>query len=403
MVKLAVSGQSRVAIFDVAVVLSAVIGNVSMTVGPSAVMKFHHGLSLAALLVVSATLRWRRRLPLTVAWLITAATAGLVLIAEVAPDLVLRPGVDVSSLVWVPHAVPFAIYSTIRFADRPVARWIPVIVMAVLVARPWPPTNGRIALQSVLLLAVVPAGLALYLGARERLLQALVDRVDQAELLAGRARAEERTRMAAEMHDVITHRVSLMVLQAGALNITTGDPGAREAAENIRKVGCHALDELRDMVRILSDDEPATPAPAPEPEPLPDFRPLIEASESVGVPVEMVGAESPPYASAVVGRTAYRIVQEALTNIRKHAPGARARIEVRFGGNRVLLSIRNGPPSGAADTALTGSGSGAGLLGLRQRVELLGGTLTAEPADDGGFRLDATLPGNAHHPSLNPA
>jgi len=403
MVKFAVSGPSRTAIFDVAVVLSAVSGNVSMTVGPSAVMKPHHGLSLVALVVVSATMLWRRRMPLTVAWLVTAAAAALVLIAEVAPDAVLRSGVDRSTLVWVPHAVPFVIYSVIRFADRPVARWIPVTAMAVLVARPWPPTTGRTALQSVLLLAVVPAGLALYLGARQRLLQALVDRVDQAELLAGRARAEERTRMAAEMHDVITHRVTLMVLQAGALNITTADPGAREAAENIREVGCHALDELRDIVRILSDDEPETTAPAPEPEPLPDFSPLIEASESVGVPVEVVGAEPSPYTSAVVGRTAYRVVQEALTNIRKHAPGARAQIEVSFCEDRVLLSIHNGPPTGTADTALTGSGSGAGLLGLRQRVEMLGGTLTAQPADDGGFRIDATLPGNAHHPSLKPA
>jgi signal transduction histidine kinase len=401
MVKFAVSGLSRTAIFDVAVVLFAVIGNVSMTVGPSAVMKAHQGLSLAALLAVSATLLWRRRMPLTVAWLITAATSALVLIAEVTPDLVVRPGVDRSTLVWVPHAAPFAVYSAIRFAGRPVARWIPVTAMAVLMARPWPPTTGRTALQSVLLLAVVPACLALYLGARQRLLQALVDRADQAELLAGRARAEERTRLAAEMHDVITHRVSLMVLQAGALNVTTGDPGAREAAENIRKVGCHALDELREMVRILSDDEPETTEP--ESEPLPDFSPLIEASESVGVPVEVVGAESPPYASAVVGRTAYRIVQEALTNIRKHAPGARAQIDVRSCEDRVLLSIHNGPPTGKADAALSGSGSGAGLLGLRQRVELLGGTLTAQPTDDGGFRIDTTLPGNAPRPSLNSA
>ncbi|WP_405433690.1 sensor histidine kinase [Micromonospora sp. NBC_00617] len=391
--KFAVSGPPRTAIFDGAVVLFAVIGNMSMAVGPSPVMKAHHGLSLVALLTVSATLLWRRRLPLTVAWLVTIATAVMVLVDQVAPDLLVRPGADRSTLVWAPHAVPFAIYSAIRFADRPVARWIPVAAMAVLVARPWPPTTGRTALQSILLLAVVPVCLALYLGARRRLLQALVDRADQAELLAERARAEERTRLAAEMHDVITHRVSLMVLQAGVLSITTGDRGAREAAENIREVGCQALDELRDMVRILADDEPETTEP--DDEPLPDFSPLIEASESVGVPVEVIGEGPSPCTSAVVGRTAYRVVQEALTNIRKHAPGARARIHVRSDQDQVLLSIHNGPPSGTTDTALSGSGSGAGLLGLRQRVELLGGTLNAQPTDDGGFRIDATLPGNA--------
>lgn len=397
--KFAVSGSHRAAAFDAAVVLVAVVGSVSMTVGPSAVMKAYHGLSLAALLAVSATLYWRRRQPLAVAWLVTAVTGVMVLIAAVSPDLLVRPGVDRSTVVWATLAVPFAIYSAIRFSDRPVARWIPVGVMAVLVARPWPPTTGRTALQSVLVLTVVPACLALYLSARRRLLQALVDRVDQAELLAKQARVEERTRLAAEMHDVITHRVSLMVLQAGALNITTGDLRVREAAEGIREAGCQALDELRDLVRILSDDEPEPTELAGEP--LPDFSPLIEASESVGVAVEVFSEEPPPYASPVVGRTAYRIVQEALTNIRKHAPGSRARIHVGSRDDRVLVSIHNGPPSGAADTALSGSGSGAGLLGLRQRVELLGGTLYARPADDGGFRIEASLPGDASHPTTN--
>ena len=93
-----------------------------------------------------------------------------------------------------------------------------------------------------------------------------------------------------------------------------------------------------------------------------------------------------------MGRTAYRIVQESLTNIRKHAPGASATVLVRYGGDRVRLTIRNTAATRSVDADLSGTGSGSGLLGLRQRVELVGGTLHAGPNGDGGFEVDAILP-----------
>jgi signal transduction histidine kinase len=208
---------------------------------------------------------------------------------------------------------------------------------------------------------------------------------------------EERVRLAAEMHDVVTHRVSLMVLQAGALGVTATDAATRAAAEDLRAAGCQALEELRDLVGVLR----ATPEDAVEDVAVPraggqaaapDFGELLTESESVGVSVELDQRGNPALASPVVGRTAYRVVQEALTNVRKHAPGATAKVIMDYQADRVHLPIRNTAPERQVDESLTASGSGTGLLGLRQRVELVSGTLHAGPTEDGGFEVDATLP-----------
>src|SRR5690606_26893097 len=148
-----------------------------------------------------------------------------------------------------------------------------------------------------------------------------------------RARAEERARLASEMHDVVTHRVSLMVLQAGALGVTARDEETRVAAEELRSAGCQALDELRDLVGVLQ----ATPGEAEDSGAVGaggsvatlDLSHLVAESESVGASVELVEEGDAARMSPVVARTAYRIVQEALTNVRKHAPGADARVRVR--------------------------------------------------------------------------
>ena len=130
---------------------------------------------------------------------------------------------------------------------------IAVAVLTVIVARPWQPSVAVITI-GVLRTAVGPL-LALYFAARQRLVHALRERAERAEreqhLLAEQARAEERARLAGEMHDVVTHRVSLMVLQAGALRMTAKDEATRQAAEELRAAGCQALDELRDLVGIL--------------------------------------------------------------------------------------------------------------------------------------------------------
>ncbi|KUJ66915.1 histidine kinase [Streptomyces albus subsp. albus] len=280
--------------------------------------------------------------------------------------------------------------------DRRTAIWVLAALTAV-VARVWQPAVPIIAI-GVLRTATGPL-LALYFDARRRLVVALTERAERAErerhLLAEQARAEERARLAGEMHDVVTHRVSLMVLQAGALRVTAPDEATRQAAEQLRAAGCQALEELRDLVGILRT--------APEGDETPSvagLAALVAESTAVGTPAELVEEGDRAHASPVVGRTAYRIVREALTNVRKHAPGAQVVVRVRYEEAQVRLTVRNAPPAGAPGTELAGTGSelagtgsGLGLAGLRQRVELVHGTLRAGRAPDGGFSVEATLPG----------
>jgi signal transduction histidine kinase len=217
---------------------------------------------------------------------------------------------------------------------------------------------------------------------RERARWAEADRYAAAE----RAAAGERDRLTAEMHDVVTHQVTLIVLEAGALGLTAADEATRVAAERIREAGCAALDDLRDLVRVLPEQPPVR---EPVPVLLPDWRPLVgpAALEVTGTPVPV---------SPAVGQAVVRVVQEALTNVRKHAPGARVEVVVRYEGGGVRVLVRNGVVRSAVDVRLAASGSGTGLHGLRRRVELLGGTFMAGPEPGTGFTLRAWLPGVQH-------
>jgi signal transduction histidine kinase len=195
------------------------------------------------------------------------------------------------------------------------------------------------------------------------------------------------------MHDVVTHRMSLIVLQAGALQVTAGDELTRRAAEDVRVNGCQALAELRDLVRVLHD--PAAGGGAHEAEAQasgPDLAPLVAASESVGMHVDLVEHGNPARTSPVIGRTAHRVVQEALTNVRKHAPGARARVHVHYHTDGMRLVVDNTTPARPIDPALSATGGGTGLAGLHRRVDLVGGVLHTGPTPEGGFRVEATLP-----------
>jgi signal transduction histidine kinase len=198
------------------------------------------------------------------------------------------------------------------------------------------------------------------------------------------------------MHDVVTHRVSLMVLQAGALGITATDEATRRAAEELRAAGVQALDELRDLVGILrtmpeSDQEPATSGLAE----------LVAESTGIGTPAGLVEDGDPRLASPLVGRTAYRIVREALTNVRKHAPGADVIVRVSYDETQVRLSVRNTRPVSRPTIDLASTGSGLGIASLRQRIELVHGTLRAGSTADGGFCLEATMP--SYVPTAEPA
>jgi signal transduction histidine kinase len=291
--------------------------------------------------------------------------------------------------VWAPYSTALAAYGPVFYCHSRRRAFTWIAIFTVIVARPWQPSAEVITI-GLLRTAVGPL-LGLYFDARNRLVQALRERAERAEreqhLLAEQARADERARLAGEMHDVVTHRVSLMVLQAGALRMTATDEATRQAAEELRAAGCQALDELRDLVGILrtAPEQDTTPSAA-------DFAALVAESTAVGTPAELVEDGDPALASPVVGRTAYRIVREALTNVRKHAPGAQVTVQVSYGESQVRLTIRNTPPTGPPSSALAYTGSGVGIANLRQRIELVHGTLHAGRAPDGGFSVEATLP-----------
>ncbi|MFC5186321.1 sensor histidine kinase [Actinomadura harenae] len=245
-----------------------------------------------------------------------------------------------------------------------------------------------------LLFMSFPLVLGMYMGARKQLLASLQERTSRLEreqhLLAERARAEERTRIAREMHDVVANRVSVMVVHAGALRaVAARDPErAAQTATVIGDMGRQALEELRQVIGVLrqGEDELASADPT-----LDDVRDLVGQSGAAGLLVDLVvyGDERP--VPAAISRTVYRIVQEALTNVHKHAGGASTRVDVRLPPDAVEVSVVNrAAPEGAVQHGLPSGGNG--LVGLRERVVALGGHFEAGPSRDGGFAVRARLP-----------
>ena len=251
--------------------------------------------------------------------------------------------------------------------------------------------------QAFLLFTSVLVALAgLYVGTRRELVAAAHERADRAEreqrLLAESTRAEERARLAAEMHDVVTHRVNLMVLQAGALGATAADDSVRDAADELRRCGRDALAELRDLVGVLRDGpgpDGVSPAAAPTTDPG-DLAALVAQSRAVGVAVTLIEQGDPGRLAPTVHRTLVRVVQEALSNARKHARGATVAVEVDHGTDGATVAVVDS--GGAPEPDRAGTGGGAGLDGLRRRVEMVGGSLRCGPEPGGGFGVRARLP-----------
>jgi len=349
---------------------------------------------LALQALADASLVARRRAPILVIAILTGFTLLISLL--ISPGGLLTPAH--AGNVWAPYGTVLAAYGPFYYCKDRRTAFAAVGMMTLISARVWEPAVGVITV-AVLRTAVGPL-VALYFNARHEMLQALRDRAERAErerhLLAEQARAEERARLAGEMHDVVTHRVSLMVLQAGALGITATDEATRQAAGELRAAGVQALDELRDLVGILRTEPEDDQAPATS-----GLAELVAESTAVGTPAELVEQGDPALASPVVGRTAYRIVREALTNVRKHAPGAQVVVRVSYDESQVRVSVRNTVAAAPPDRSLAATGSGVGLASLRQRIELVHGTLRAAGTPDGGFCLEATMP--SYVPTAEPA
>jgi signal transduction histidine kinase len=251
------------------------------------------------------------------------------------------------------------------------------------------PQSLRAEFGAGLLLTAVALGWGLFVRARRELVRSLRDQADRA---ADEARAAERRRIAREMHDVLAHRLSLLSVHAGALEFRPDAPAEEvaEAAGVIRESARAALDELRGVIGVLREDGGESLTQPPQPT-LADLAALVEESRAAGMRVSArieLGDATPP---AAVGRTAYRIAQEGLTNARKHAPGAAVTLSVQAPDGDLRVEIRSlAPVAVAAASPLPGAGTG--LIGLTERVTLAGGELEHGIDSDGAFVLRARLP-----------
>jgi signal transduction histidine kinase len=303
-------------------------------------------------------------------------------------------------------AAPIAVFSAaVRASSRALVAIAVLSLASILIFPTLYPSVGGYGSQVLfsLLVVVIALGWGLFTRARRELVSSLRERAQRLEaeqrLRAEQAREAERRRIAREMHDVLAHRLSLLSVHAGALEFRPDAPPEQvaEAAGVIRASAHAALQELRDVIGVLREDtEESTPQP-PQPT-LAEVPALIEESRAAGMRVNWRVDESELEAiPAAVGRTAYRVVQEGLTNARKHAPSAAVEVSISAGADSALVvEVVSRRPVGGAAKAAEGAdglpGAGTGLVGLAERVELAGGELQYGPNAGGDFVLRATLP-----------
>ncbi|TDD16591.1 sensor histidine kinase [Kribbella turkmenica] len=288
-----------------------------------------------------------------------AGGAGMILIVTVAIHCRLRT----TLLIFVVNAVSAAVYMQVRHE---------------------PEIEAFVVAAAAIYIALMAWGL--YIRSRRQLLQTLRDRADRAEVVAKlqaeQAQLRAREEIAREMHDVLGHRLSLLSVHAGALAYRP-DASTEEiagAAEVIRASAHQALQDLREVIGVLRAPVGELPQPT-----FADLPVLVEGSREAGLPVDLV-MDAPGSLPEHVGRTAYRIVQEGLTNALKHAPGEPVKISVTGApSNGLFVEMRNPAPNRRR-------GDGKGLLGLSERAALVDGRLEHGRTPEGEFRLFAWLP-----------
>lgn len=354
-------------------------------------------LDLTLGLVAVGLLPLRRRRPLLIAVLITTLTAlsafaiGPAMLALVSLATRRRwREVAVVGAVWVLASTVYEVLYQGSSASEDVG--VPWLLLA-------------LGLSLLLLGLLVATGF--YVGARRELLQTLRLRAEAAERAqesrAAEARQAERTRIAREMHDVLAHRISLVAMQAGGLAYREDLSRAQitASAETIRDSAHRALGELREVLGVLrADDDTVVPTEHEAPQPtLAELPALLADADEAGTPARLdvsglPGGDRSALAALpeTASRTAFRVLQEALTNARKHAPGQEVRVRLAGApGGRLLVEARNAVPAGVAVGAAA-PGAGLGLIGAAERAELLGGSLEHGIEQDGRFAVRVWLP-----------
>lgn len=373
-----VGGLLRRHALDAFVVVAAVLAVVEVWTVPVAGSQ---PFLVAGRLLATLPLLVRRRFPLAAPACVFAALAGMTLV---------HPEATSTSWLLVPLFLAFWAVGTYAEPRAAVAGLVTGVaaIVAVIERDPdvgYADASGHFLVAvGVWLAAVVLRRRAGRAAALEELTAALERERRQRER---QAIADERRRIARDLHDVVGHGVSVMTVQAGAarLLVSENPERARSALASVEETGRQALAEMRRLLGILRPDE-GRPELAPEPG-LARLDELLEHTRAAGLPVELAVEGEPRTLAAGVDLAAYRIVQEALTNARKHAGPAHARVALRYGREALEVEIAD---DGRA--AANGAGAGHGLVGMRERVALYGGELEAGPRRGGGFAVRARLP-----------
>jgi signal transduction histidine kinase len=342
---------------------------------------------VAAAVAISLPLLWRHRAPHTVLAFVVAGVFACM--------ATLKPGWS----VLLPSAV--AIYTVALHGDRlrslataGCVVGVTVVVMAVFSDRGVLSTDAAVRLGFLLLALVVGDAVRSRQAVLQAALEREADRDRQRRDEADRRIADERLRIAQEVHDVVAHAMVAINVQAGvAAHVLHKQPGQAETAlTEIKRVSGAALTDLRATLGLLRDEGAAAPVhPARELSEVPDLAaPLRAAGVRVDIEVDLPGQDG--RVPSAVGAAAYRIVQEALTNVLRHADASSAAVHVTIGARSVEIDVRNDGVARPTNGRATADGAGTGLRGMAERAEALGGRIEAGRLPDGGWHVHAVLP-----------
>ncbi|MGO9793503.1 MAG: sensor histidine kinase [Solirubrobacteraceae bacterium] len=336
--------------------------------------------------VIALSVAFRRRWPLR---------GMLVLLAVLLARTFVGGGAGMHQPVGVMPALILLVYGMGAFAPPRRSQWALALLVVISSANNLSkPGNGLTeAVVSEIIVVLVPYTLGRWMrarAARAQIDREHAERLDATrELSAQTAALEERTRIARELHDVIAHSVSLMVIQAGGARLVMdAEPDrAEESLLNVERAGRDALAEMRALLGALGDGrDPRALAPQPG---LAELDGLLVAARESGVQADLHVDGEPATVSPALDLCAYRIIQEALTNAIKHAAPARAAVRVSWQADALELEISD---DGSGSGAVNGAAGGHGIAGMRERVALHGGSVDARPRAGGGFAVRAQLP-----------
>jgi signal transduction histidine kinase len=332
-------------------------------------------------LVISVPLVFRRRAPLAVIAILSASTIAWALSAD-------RPEAGTMPF----PAILLAVFSVALYARTRLAAALGLVLalgaMLITLHSPFYDTTPSAGNTAILFFFTGGTWTAGWLVRRRAVLARQA--YDESGALARSAVADERERIARELHDVVAHHISIIAVQAGAAEqlLDKDVDSAREHLAAVRRTARETMTEMRRLLGVLHDND-ASYVPQPGLARVPD---LLDDVRSAGVAVDFSEMGDRRELSGGVDLVAYRVIQEALTNVRKHAPGSLARVLVSYGSRDIGIEVTNQRGRGEPQLDQHQDGEGHGLIGMRERVRIFGGSFEAGQQGDGGFRVRATIP-----------